>query len=31
LLLLFAKMQPPLLVSHTFVEFCTGLPLEICT
>ena len=30
LLLLLAKIQPPLLVSHTFVELGVGFPFEIC-
>ena len=31
LLLLFDNMQPPLLVSQIFVEFCVGFPFETCT
>lgn len=31
LLLLFAKIQSPLFVIHTFVAFACGLPLHICT
>ena len=27
--LLLAKIQPPLLVNHTFVEFGVGFPFEI--